>query len=337
MSKKIFLNICIYQKKVVILQANFFLRMSRRLWLFLCWLPLVCHSAVYTPQTVPDPKERGRWEYVANPDGIVSQEDVRFLNACAKTLQDSTGVELCVAALGSIGGMEMFDFTYQLFQTWGIGGKGKNTGVLVCFVLDSHDIRIMTGTGIEGVLPDAVCNRIIQDEMIPLFREEKYGKGLCYGAMRIYEVCTDGEAPEELRNMQSVTDRAGYGKRTEDDWAGIIPLIVLCFGGLGLFVWAVVRGQYRRCPKCGKRKSRVVREQVVAPATYAKAGTGVRTYVCKNCGHSHTMPFTIPRRQRTVYIGGVNRGGRMGGGGGFSGGGSWGGGSTFGGGAGGKW
>lgn len=236
-----------------------------------------------------------------------------------------------------IRGMEMFDFTYQLFQTWGIGGKGKNTGVLVCFVLDSHDIRIMTGTGIEGVLPDAVCNRIIQDEMIPLFREEKYGKGLCYGAMRIYEVCTDGEAPEELRNMQSVTDRAGYGKRTEDDWAGIIPLIVLCFGGLGLFVWAVVRGQYRRCPKCGKRKSRVVREQVVAPATYAKAGTGVRTYVCKNCGHSHTMPFTIPRRQRTVYIGGVNRGGRMGGGGGFSGGGSWGGGSTFGGGAGGKW
>ena len=227
----------------------------------------------------------------------------------------------------------MFDFTYQLFQTWGIGGKGRNTGVLVCFVLDSHDIRIMTGTGIEGVLPDALCNRIIQEEMIPLFRQGDYGKGLCYGAMRIYEECTQGEAPEELRNMQSVTDRAGYRKANEEDETGIsdiVALVALSVIGLALFVFVLYWSQYRRCPKCGKRKSRVVREQVVSPATYSHAGTGVRTYVCKNCGHTHTMPFVIPRLQRTVYVGGTNRGGGFGGG--FSGGGS-----TSGGGAGGKW
>lgn len=313
--------------------------MRKRLWIIFCLFPLYVVGAVYTPQTVPDPKDRGQWEYVANPDDILSGDDVRFLNACAKSLQDSTMVELCVAALGSIGDMDMFDFCYQLFQTWGIGGKGRNTGVLICFVLDSHDIRIMTGTGIEGVLPDALCNRIIQDEMIPLFRQGDYGKGLCYGAMRIYEECTHGEAPEELRTMQSVTDRAGYRKANEEDEMGVsdvVALVALCGIGLALFVFVLYWSQLRRCPKCGKRKSRVVREQVVSPATYAHAGTGVRTYVCKHCGHTHTMPFVIPRLQRTVYVGGTNRGGGFGGGG-FSGGGSWGGGSTSGGGAGGKW
>lgn len=317
----------------------FICTMRKRLWIIFCLFPLYVVGAVYTPQTVPDPKDRGQWEYVANPDDILSGDDVRFLNACAKSLQDSTMVELCVAALGSIGDMDMFDFCYQLFQTWGIGGKGRNTGVLICFVLDSHDIRIMTGTGIEGVLPDALCNRIIQDEMIPLFRQGDYGKGLCYGAMRIYEECTHGEAPEELRTMQSVTDRAGYRKANEEDEMGVsdvVALVALCGIGLALFVFVLYWSQLRRCPKCGKRKSRVVREQVVSPATYAHAGTGVRTYVCKHCGHTHTMPFVIPRLQRTVYVGGTNRGGGFGGGG-FSGGGSWGGGSTSGGGAGGKW
>ena len=320
------------------MRANFFLRMRRLLCIFLCCLPLLGYGVVYTPQTVPDPKEYGQWEYVANPDAILSAEDVRFLNACARTLQDSTAVELCVAALQSIGEADMFDFTYRLFQTWGIGGEGKNTGVLICFVLDSHDIRIMTGTGIEGVLTDAQCSRIIQDEMIPLFRQDQYGKGLCYGAMRIYEICTDGEAPEELRTMQSVTDRAGYQKARDNNafGLGIIPLILLCGLGMGLFVWVLYLAQYRRCPRCGKRKSRVVREQVVSAATYAKQGTGVRTYACKHCGHTHTMPFVIPRLRRTTYIGGIGRGGRIPGGGGFSGG-SWGGGSTSGGGAGGRW
>ena len=312
--------------------------MRKRLWIVLCLFPIYLLGAVYTPQTVPDPKEKGQWEYVANPDNILSAEDVHFLNACARSLQDSTSVELCVAALGNIGEMDMFDFCYQLFQTWGVGGEGRNTGVLVCFVLDSHDIRIMTGTGIEGVLPDALCSRIIQDEMIPLFRQGEYGKGLCYGAMRIYEECTHGEAPEELRTMQSVTDRAGYRKANESDEMGvsdIVALVALSVIGLALFVFVLYWSQYRRCPKCGKRKSRVVREQVVSPATYTHFGTGVRTYVCKNCGHTHTMPFVIPRLQRTVYVGGTNRGGGFGGG--FSGGGSWGGGSTSGGGAGGKW
>ena len=185
-------------------------------------------SAAYTPATVPNPKLQSKANYVANPDNIINSDDVAFLNRCAATLDSQTKVELCVVALQSIDDADAFQFSYELFQRWGIGRVNQNTGVLVFFVLDSHDIRIMTGTGIEGVLTDARCSQIIRDDMTPLFREGDYGGGLCRGSLRIYETCTDGDAPEELLNMTSVTNRGGFESSNDDEsWTGLIVLLIV--------------------------------------------------------------------------------------------------------------
>ena len=81
-------------------------------------------SAGYTPQTVPDPKVYGQGYYVSDPDTLLSDSDVVFLNQCAQTLDSATHVELCVVALRSIDDADAFDFSYELFQRWGIGRKG---------------------------------------------------------------------------------------------------------------------------------------------------------------------------------------------------------------------
>ena len=199
------------------------------LWCCVFWTVLAAEAAVYTPVSVPNPKVQGQGCYVSNPDAIIADTDVVFLNTCAARLEAQTKVEMCVVALESIGDKDCFDFCYELFQRWGIGQAGQNTGVLVCFVLDSHDIRIMTGVGLEGVLPDARCSQIIHDHMIPAFRAGDYGGGLCLGALRIYEVCTDGEAPEELRSMRSVTNRGQYAEqlRKEEMIVDIITLLLI--------------------------------------------------------------------------------------------------------------
>ena len=296
------------------------------------FLAMAAHAAVYTPASVPDPKTQGQAFYVANPDAILPDSSVAWLNNCAARLENATRVQLCVVALESIGEREAFDFAYELFQRWGLGREGQNTGVLMLFVLDSRDIRIMTGVGIEGVLTDAQCSKIVHDDMIPAFRAGHYGDGLCLGALRIYEICTDGEAPEELLTIRSVTNRGGYGPDS-DETVGfyVIGMFVAVTILLLLIIyWASIK----RCPKCGKLRAHATKEQVLIAATYAAAGKGLRTYCCRNCGNTFDIPFVIPRRQRTVVVTG---GGRGLGGGSFGGGGSWGGGSTFGGGAGGKW
>lgn len=296
--------------------------------------------AAYTPESVPNPKQMGQDWYVCNPNAIINTDDVAYLNRCAKQLEETTGAELCVVALDDIGDYDAFDFCYELFQRWGIGKEGKNTGILLFLAMESRDVRIMTGGGIEGILTDAVCNQIINKNMLPALRDGDYSGGLCLGALRIYEVCTSGDAPEELRNASSVTNRYKYADTNKDGDISLVLLMLglLCGGGLLLLVPSLLRKHFKKCPKCGKRSMRLVQDQVITVATYRRAGTGVRTYKCRRCGHCMQTTYQIPKKSRVDISDGGNIGGGFGGfgGGGFSGGGSFGGGSTFGGGAGGR-
>ena len=306
----------------------------KRIKLFILCLSLgfVAQAAVYTPTSLPNPKAQDVRNYVCNPDGIVATEEVVFLNRLAQQLEDSTLVELCVVAIESIGQADAFDFCYEVFQRWGIGKKGKNTGVLLFLAVESRDVRIMTGGGIEGVLTDAVCNEIIQSTMMEPLRNADYSDALALGALRIYEVCTNDAAPEELRQMTSATNRYHYADESEEDeWRELFYFV-----GIPCIIFALIiilLLMPKKCPKCGKRSLRKINEHIITRATIQKEGLGVRTYVCKHCGHREDKSYIIPKEVPTVIIsGGSSRGGF--GGGSFGGG--FGGGSTFGGGAGGK-
>ena len=303
-----------------------------KLFIVFFMLGFVAQAAVFTPTTLPNPKAQDRSNYVCNPDEIVATNEVIFLNRLAQQLEDSTQVELCVVAVNSIGEMDAFDFCYEVFQRWGIGKEGKNTGVLLFLAVESRDVRIMTGGGIEGILTDAVCHTIIQETMMSPLREAHYSDAMTLGAMRIYEICTDGAIPEELRQMTSATNRYHYADESEENElfellsAGGIVLVLL------VFVFVIV-AMPKKCPKCGKRSLRKTSEQIINRATTRKEGLGVRTYCCQHCGHQEQKTYIIPKEVPAVIITG---GGSRGGFGGGSFGGGFGGGSTFGGGAGGK-
>ena len=305
----------------------------RRLFLYILFVvaTVVSHAAVYTPQDVPNPQLNWQASYVANPDAILADSTVRWLNSCAAMLNEKTHVEMATVALQSIGEADAFDFAYELFQRWGIGRKGQNTGVLILFVRDSRDLRIMTGTGIEGVLTDAKCSQIMHDEMFPAFRAGDYDAGICRGALAIYEVCTDGEAPEELLTIQSVTNRGRYA---DEDGGWTTEEKIVCWG-IGIMVLLSIIVFYfkavKKCPRCKKRKATAIKHHTIVAATYSHSGEEDVTYRCKHCGHTFVVREAIPKLDDSSSYSG-------GGGGSFSsGGGGWGGGSTSGGGAGGKW
>ena len=295
-------------------------------------LAVLVQAMVYTPTSLPNPKVQDRGNYVCNPDEIVASSDVVLLNRLARQLEDSTQVELCVVAVNSIGEMEAFDFCYEVFQRWGIGKEGKNTGVLLFLAVESRDVRIMTGGGIEGVMTDAVCHSIIHETMMQPLRNADYSDAMALGALRIYEVCTDGAAPEELRQMTSATNRYHYADESEEN----VWMELFYFVGVPCIIFAliiVLLLMPKKCPKCGKRSLKKTSEQIINRATTRKEGLGVRSYSCKHCGHQEQKTYIIPKEMPTIVLGGGTSRGGFGGG---SFGGGFGGGSTFGGGAGGK-
>lgn len=284
----------------------------------------------YTVETVPNPRDVDAKAYVCNPDGVLTDTIQAHLQAIAEKIYEISEVELCVVALKSIGEADAYNFTLDLFNRWGIGDKKKNTGVMMLLAVESRDIQIITGGGMEGLLPDGVCSSIVQD-MIPELRDRGFGEGLVLGAREIGNtVCTEEAQAELLLGFKPKTPSGGI-------W-DILSWLCSLFGlGYGASYLAKPK-----CKHCHKRTLKKTATKTLIPASYSHKGKGEKHYVCEHCGATVVIPFTIAQLVRHTsggggggaFIGGG--GGSHRGGGGFSGGGSFGGGHSFGGGAGGK-
>lgn len=162
----------------------------RHLLLCLC---LVCPLAWGTPATLESiPNQRLLdGSRLSNPDGIVSTETGAKIDRLLATLEQNTGAQVAVVAVESIGQNDVFTFAQQLFEAWGIGHKGRDDGLLVLLVKDQRTVRMHTGYGLEGALPDVVCKRIQREYMVPAFKEGRYGDGLLAGLTAVAKVLSD--------------------------------------------------------------------------------------------------------------------------------------------------
>ncbi len=109
---------------------------------------------------------------------------------------DSTSTQIVVAIIQSTQGEDINYLGAQWGHKWGIGQDGKDNGVLVLLARGDRRIAINTGYGVEGKLTDALSKRIIQNVIIPQFKQDNYYGGLNDGADAIFKVL-NGEFQEE--------------------------------------------------------------------------------------------------------------------------------------------
>lgn len=83
---------------------------------------------------------------------------------------------------------EMVDFSQGVFEAWKPGLAGKDNGAILFVFAADRKLRIHTGNGLEGALPDARCKQIIEEVITPLLRE-----GRREDAIRAAEAQTSGE------------------------------------------------------------------------------------------------------------------------------------------------
>ena len=274
---------------------------------------------VFTPDNLPKVHLQDRTKYVCNPSGILSQAATDSIDAMLYQLEEQTGIETVVAAVPSIGEVEAFDFCHELLNSWGVGKKGKDNGLVVLLVVDQRAIQFYTGYGLEGELPDAICKRIQVQDMIPYLKDNKWDEGMLAGMTKVVGRL-DG-------SMEKEEEQPGGG-------FGLLMFLALTFGFPGIlmfFAWLSARRQ-RKCPNCGEYTLMQDSTKLLYKSTATR--TYEVTFVCSKCGHE-------VKRKRTTYNS-TSQGGNggpviiSGGGGGFGGGmgGSFGGGMGGGGGAG---
>ena len=264
----------------------------KRFLLLFCLLFVPCLAAqaeTYRVEDIPNVQRADRTRYVSNPDGILSDEAVAHID------------RLCAAR--------------------------NDNGLGILLVKDRREIRFVTGGGLEGVLPDAICKRIQLKYMLPAFRQGDYSLGMVQGVEAVSQLLEGSEL-----------DLGGTDTAGDELPAWAVFLIVTGFVVVPMGV--ILLGYYarKRCPKCHKLTLRQQSSDIL------KVTPNYRlveyTYVCSNCG-------AVVKRQaknlRDDNFGGGAGGGMIIGGRGFGGfgggsrGGGFGGGSFGGGGAGSRW
>ena len=93
-------------------------------------------------------------------------------------LDDSTSNQIAIVLIKTLNDYPIEDYAVKLFRSWGIGNKKTNNGVLIIAAIDDHKVRIEVGYGLEGAIPDITANSIIENDIVPNFREENYFRGL---------------------------------------------------------------------------------------------------------------------------------------------------------------
>ncbi len=128
--------------------------------------------------------------YVSDFAGVISAQDKDLITGLAQGLEEKTTDQMAVVTVKSTQPETIEGYAVELFKRWGIGHKGKDNGILLLVAVQDRKVRIETGYGLEGTLPDVIGNKIIRDMMVPSFKSGQYSAGIKNGVVAIVSVMT---------------------------------------------------------------------------------------------------------------------------------------------------
>src|SRR4029079_17086074 len=127
---------------------------------------------------------------VVDQANIIPAETRSTLEPKLADLEAKSGIQLVVATVKSLDGLEIEPYANELFRTWKLGEKTKNNGVLLLVAPNERRVRIEVGYGLEGTLTDALSKVIITNAIAPRFKTGDFGGGIVRGVDDIITVLT---------------------------------------------------------------------------------------------------------------------------------------------------
>jgi uncharacterized protein len=155
------------------------LKSGKLILLLLAALVVVLASGfLFAAEKYPQP--RGAVNDFAN---VIDQASAAKMETLAREVLQKTGTAVVVATVATLSdGEEAGLYANGLYKAWGIGKKGEDKGVLIFLAVKERKIRIETGYGVEGILPDGLIGEILDKYVVPQLKAGNYGAAL-YNAM----------------------------------------------------------------------------------------------------------------------------------------------------------
>lgn len=152
-------------------KSKSFLRFTFSLLIF-C---LLFSTNVFSSETFPSPTT---YKYINDYTNTIDMSTTKEIISIGKELEDKTSAQAIIVIIDSTSGTPIEDYANKLFRSWGLGQKGKDNGFLILLALNDKAWRVEVGRGLEGAIPDALTNRVMQEIAKPNFINGDYSEGL---------------------------------------------------------------------------------------------------------------------------------------------------------------
>jgi uncharacterized protein len=173
--------------------------------------------------------------FVVDDAHLLRPDTKQSLENLLAKLEQATTDQVKVLTVPTLGSEDVFSFTQRHYDLWKLGTKNKSNGALIVVAVQEHKIRIHTGYGLEGALPDSWCGSLSREVAEKYFRAGNFNDGINYLTAAVVNKVAD-EANVKIAGAPDIRHV------TQND--SILPLVF--FGAFFVVVLFIMYFQRRR-------------------------------------------------------------------------------------------
>ena len=203
--------------------------MASRVYLSVSLIMLALFAAL--PARAADPQFPALTGRVVDEAGLLSPASKERITAWLADFERQTKRQVVVVTVTTLQGLSIEDYANRLFRAWGIGQKDVNTGAMLLVAPTERAVRVEVGYGLEGELTDAQSRIIIENDILPAFRQGNYEQGIEAGTVAVLRLLGWTGAGEAAPLAQHPVEDAGLPLWVIILFVVIVIVIVMSDGG----------------------------------------------------------------------------------------------------------
>ena len=123
--------------------------------------------------------ELGTENRVFDYAGLLTAEQEDSIFTLIEELELNIGSQIAVLTIDSLGGQKMEEFSINFLDNAELGRPTHRDGLLITVAHKDRKVRIEVGVGLENIIKDEVAAKLIREDLVPKFREGKFGSADC--------------------------------------------------------------------------------------------------------------------------------------------------------------
>jgi len=182
--------------------------------LFLLWAGMALLARAQEPLALP------AYAPVVDPTGMLTEAEAAALAGKLREFEKTYGPQVAVVLLATTKPEPVEDYANRLANTWKLGRAGIGHGVVIVLARDDRQVRIEVSRALEGVLPDVVAGRVLNQLVMPALKQGDIAGGLNRGVDAVITHMTQAEGPQVGRSSPNRLEAWLEKHKKEAAWAG---------------------------------------------------------------------------------------------------------------------